>query len=519
MWKTVTKDSSFRTTPEWLDEQPKSRTISSPAQYFLNFFDDFLMEQIVDQSNLYAIQVDPSNHLNLTRLELKQFLSIVLNMSIMNLPQTRVYWSLQLGINQMCKCMNRDRFEKIRMYIHFNDNSCMPSPGDKDFDELFKVRPLLDHLKQKFNDIPMSQMLCVGEQLIPIKRMPLLKQYIPGKPQKHGYKVFLLCDSNGIAHDFELYTGHNSPPDDCSDLGASSNAVMKLASTIPRGLNYLLYFDNWSSPVPLALAVELAEWGIYCLSTVREKQLQGCSLASDEELSEKGRGAHDEKEYTSRNVRLRAMKWLDSESVTFLTTFESAEPITSVKRWDKLSKTEVDVPCPKAVHAYDQFARGVDILDSLIGLYRIRLSSKKYYHRIFFHFVDMAAVTSWLLYKRDCDGQDVPKKRQLSLFEFKHAIATKLSKKDESLTALQKEYHAEEARGQNAKVLLERLPRFDNVNHFPIRQQERGQCQFPGCTSTPLMYCHKCEVYLCIEKYKNCFWRFHKQWNHTLNCM
>jgi len=42
--------------------------------------------------------------------------------------------------------------------------------------------------------------------------------------------VVWLCHSNGILYDLKLCTGHISPADDCSDLGASSVIVMKLDS-------------------------------------------------------------------------------------------------------------------------------------------------------------------------------------------------------------------------------------------------------------------------------------------------
>jgi hypothetical protein len=41
---------------------------------------------------------------------------------------------------------------------------------------------------------------------------------------------------------------------------------------------------------------------------------------------------------------------------------------------------------------------GVDLLDSLLGLYRIHIRSKKWYHRLFFHMLDVIICNAWLLY-------------------------------------------------------------------------------------------------------------------------
>jgi hypothetical protein len=71
------------------------------------------------------------------------------------------------------------------------------------------------------------------------------------------------------------------------------------------------------------------------------------------------------------------------------------------------------------VPVYNKFMSGVDLLDSLIALYRIKIRSRKWYHRIVFHLLDMTVVNIWLLYRRDCASCDIHKKQQFSLLEFK----------------------------------------------------------------------------------------------------
>ena len=43
---------------------------------------------------------------------------------------------------------------------------------------------------------------------------------------------------------------------------------------------------------------------------------------------------------------------------------------------------------------------GVDLLDSLLGYYCIKVRSKKWYHCLFFHLLDMTVVNAWLLWRR-----------------------------------------------------------------------------------------------------------------------
>ena len=71
------------------------------------------------------------------------------------------------------------------------------------YDKLYKIRPLLDHLQKKFSEILMPQMLCVDEQVVPLKGKSSMKNYIPSKLHKWGFKVFALCDTNGFMYDFQ----------------------------------------------------------------------------------------------------------------------------------------------------------------------------------------------------------------------------------------------------------------------------------------------------------------------------
>ena len=77
--------------------------------------------------------------------------------------------------------MSRNRFEAIKKNFHLVDNSENTNREDK----MFKVRPMIDHLRMKFNEIPMEkQELCVDEQIVPFKGRSQVKQYIPNKPHK-----------------------------------------------------------------------------------------------------------------------------------------------------------------------------------------------------------------------------------------------------------------------------------------------------------------------------------------------
>lgn len=65
----------------------------TPFQYFKQFFDDELFDQIVGQTNLYSVQKSGKS-VQVSRSELEQYFGILLMMGLIKLPQYRMYWSI-----------------------------------------------------------------------------------------------------------------------------------------------------------------------------------------------------------------------------------------------------------------------------------------------------------------------------------------------------------------------------------------------------------------------------------------
>lgn len=423
LWKHISGVDTARSIPEWLRQKVSSGVVKRPVEYFRHFFSEDIIAHIVNQSNLYAIQQNPNKSLALNSQELEQFLGTLLAMSMVKLSNSRLYWKSKLNCPIVSEVMSRDRWEDIKSKIHFNDNTQTPLPNEKT-DKLFKIRPLIDHLQKKFREIPMPQMLCVDEQIVPFKGKISIKQYIPKKPHKWGYKLFVLCDDKGIMYDFFIYSEKIEPVLGEPDLGASSNVVLKLAQSIPVGLNHLLYFDNWFTSLPLMTT--LAKKQIFCLGTVRINRLPGIPLIKDKDLIKRGKGSYQEVAALVEDTEVRVVKWADNRVVNLMSTFASAELKDNCKRFDKKTKQTITIDCPAIVKTYNKFMGGVDLMDSLIALYRIHIRSKKYYHKLFFHFIDVTVVNSWLIYRRDCENLQIPKNKIQSLQEFKMSIAEAL---------------------------------------------------------------------------------------------
>lgn len=110
-------------------------------------------------------------------------------MSLVKLSSSHLYWKGKIHCPMVSEVMSRDRWEEIKPNLHFSDNNNNLPANDPNYDKLFKIRPLITHRITKFCDIPKPQRLCVDEQMVPFKGVSSLKQYLPGKPSKWGYKI------------------------------------------------------------------------------------------------------------------------------------------------------------------------------------------------------------------------------------------------------------------------------------------------------------------------------------------
>jgi len=88
-----------------------------------------------------------------------------------------------------------------------NDNSKAPKRGENGYDKLYKFRPLIDKLNQEFHrQCVATSSQSIDEAMILFKGRSSLKQYMPIKPIKRGYKAWVRADSSaGYVFQFEMY--------------------------------------------------------------------------------------------------------------------------------------------------------------------------------------------------------------------------------------------------------------------------------------------------------------------------
>lgn len=312
---------------------------------------------------------------------------------------------------------------------------------------------------------------------------------------------------SGFAYNFEVYTGQedSDPCENEEDLGKTGNTVRRLASVIPSHKNHKLYCDNFYTSLPLMNY--LMSQGIHFVGTVRADRIPNCPLPPKIEQKKMERGSSVEAVAIMENGPVVAVSWKDNKSVNLLSTFAGTQPMGKVKRYDRSKKTHVQVDCPKIVTEYNKHMGGVDLLDSLLGRYKIIQRSKKWYIRLFYHLLDLSVINSWLLYVRIKREKFQP---HLQLSKFRLELAQSLCKYGQVVTPTRgrpansvKPKKSNAAKGPNQDV------RLDSISHWPEYNQKRQRCKMPGCKGFSFIQCIKCKVYLCLNKNNNCFMAYH----------
>jgi len=83
-----------------------------------------------------------------------------------------------------------------------NDNT-LNSMGPKR-DKLFKIRPVIETLRTRFLTVPLEEIVSVAEQLCSTKGKSALKVYLPNKPHKWSYKLYVLYEASCFVYNFEV---------------------------------------------------------------------------------------------------------------------------------------------------------------------------------------------------------------------------------------------------------------------------------------------------------------------------
>lgn len=483
--------------------EPTPTDLRDPLSYFRDLVTDEMIENISFQTNLYSTQKNTKS-INTSKQEIDLFLGLYLRMGLMQGYAVRAFWAEETRYDKVADCIARNRFEKIASHLHFTDNASVTDAEKTN--KVWKLNPWLSALNASLKTLPQEECSAVDEVMVPFKGRSDIKQFMRNKPHKWGFKMWGRAGTTGTLYEFEIYQGAKADASDRpSKLSKSAMNVINMTTNIPDGKNFKVFADNFFTSLALVEALKARD--IFYVGTVRVNRLKGCPLQNEKELKKVGRGAFDEVvDLTSGAV---AVRWFDNRTVDLLSTYVGAEPTVDVQRYDKKQKRIIKVPCPAIVKEYNKFMGGIDLHDMLTALYRFPLKGKRWYMYIFYYTFHMMVVNAWLRYRKDTQLLNV--KATLRLAQFQSRLATQLI----APKALVGRPRINPSPMPTAPCPTYRrtIPtkdiRSDGQGHLPTYSEARGRCKGANCNYLTFVKCSKCNTFLCFNKDRNCYAKFH----------
>ena len=262
-------------------------------------------------------------------------------------------------------------------------------------------------------------------------------------------------------------------------------------------LHHRAFFDNYFTSLPLLR--QLKSEKIYACGTIRAKRVGIPSdLKADKELK---RGESD---WRVTDDGMAFVKWKDKRIVTMASNFHSPDLIETVDRKKKDGERET-IACPRIVKDYNANMGYVDKADMLKTTYEIDRKSRKWWHRIFWHFVDVGIVNSYIIYKERCNGPT------LNLKDFRLSIVTGLVGAGAEIPRRGRPSGEMPVSKFKPNVPLEK--RWDQAAHMPIHGNSRrcALCSTIAEQHRTRWSCSTCNVGLCLNDKKNCFSQYHRK--------
>nr|XP_047141031.1 piggyBac transposable element-derived protein 3-like [Hydra vulgaris] len=304
--------------------------------------------------------------------------------------------------------------------------------------------------------------------MIAFKERSLIKQYLLKKPTKWGFKLWGRSGFSGFLYDFDVYQGKEMESSKASTYGVGASVVLNMLSSLPSGHNFKVFADNFFTS--LTLLDVLKERAIWFVGAIRTNRLNMCPLLCEKDLRKEGRGSYDYRTDTYFNLIL--VRWYDNKAVTL-------------------------------------YMGGIDQLDMMCSFYKANLKYHCWYIYTWAHTIVISLVNAWFLYRRDLKLIK-PKAKHMPIKKFQAEVATSLIKAEKckfgrpSLeTMISPKAKRSVVQGNPTQDV-----RQDGVNHLPAYTKKRQRCKkCPAGFS--YIQCQKCNVWLCMQRERNCFKDFH----------
>lgn len=390
----------------------------SMLDYYRLFFTDELVNSLVTETNRYADEQIRRNAnrghrrrsrdhqwVPVTPEEMHCFFGITFLTGITKRPSTQLYWSKDpLYLTPaFSAAMNRDRYMLILKFLHFSNNAQAPNAQDPNRDRLYKIRPIIDYLNNKFQTVYTPyENIALDETLLLWKGRLSFRQYMPLKRSRFGVKIYNLCEASGYTYKFRIYTGKTGPVDDVDRLVPDAvrdfGVVEKLTVYMVLPLldsGYNLFVDNFYTTVRLFRYLHSRQTN--ACGTVRKNRIPRNIADRNLQVGEMASWKLNE---------LLCVKFRDKKDVFMLSTLHPSDTV-AVRRRGRDGGQLVNKP--RCITQYNQNMGAVDKVDQMLQPYTFVRKTMKWYRKVMFHIFQVAALNAFILYSIDHNDERPPK--------------------------------------------------------------------------------------------------------------
>lgn len=450
--------------------QPLPSAEATPLELLQLFLSPKLMEEFVQYTNAAA----PQDWKPTTVNELYAFIGAHVFMGIVRLPRTEMYWSKELFHAKITSVFSQHRFKDLQRFF----SVVQLDEEASERDPMPHVRALADKLNAIFSQhYSPSLRLVVDEAMVAFKGKVRIKQYIPAKPHKWGYKIYCLCSDDYLLH-FEIYEGKEEAK---SELGSTVDMILRFVKGY-EDKELVLFADSWfTSP---KLMNVLKEKGIRLCGSCRRNRA-GLPKISDSDIESLHQGEWLQRQKGDMSLAV----WKDKKVMRLLYNHCSPQEVSSLQRYDDFGK-KVAFACPLAVHDYFLYARAVDVFDQLHYGYLTGRKSKHCWSRLAWWLIDSCIINAY------------------KLWSFTHSGAHQLSFRIALMNELLSQYHSHRRALQETAHHHTGIPLVQD--HYPVRSATESDCvvcsQQPHKRARSRVVCHACHVHLCLGE---CYAQYH----------
>lgn len=427
------------------------------------------------------------------KTEVESFLGLIILMGINDLPNMKLYWSKDMLFHNafISSIMSRDRFLEIFYNLHLASNSLEPKRGSNNYSKIYKVKTFTEILRRNFQkNYNFGLYGTIDESMIKFKGRSSIKQYLPLKPIKRGYKVWCLCDPiTGYLFNYQIYEGKEKTSGKEELL--SERVVFDLIS----GHNFqgkYLYFDNYFNSLRLLEKLKLQK--IKACGTIRPNR-------ADIPLDFAKKNKMQRGECTSIIApNSIVFIWMDRKHVFLASNYHKENEVVSISRRLQNGQRTM-ITCPKAVKDYNQFSHGIDRFSQRISYYNLDRKSKRNWLRMFIYFLNASISNSFICYNQL--AQD-----KLTYLNFMVSLAKSLC------SGVERIRRGRPSSANNSKLASPKATvlSFDHEMHLPVKGKRRRctYCSTKEANFRSNIECYTCKLTFCLKEEKNCFFDYHK---------